>query len=271
VIHWTEGMSTKRVRPGPGGGGRTHTVRRWEFPRGTVFGEVLLVKEHVFEVRTRSKDEKGKWQPNVYRPVVTREEYDRAVRDLGGDPGEPKVEIRRLRDGHPDRRAFDETAAIDVLSPQPEEVVLKLLSRPFKQARGKPWIVAEAEGEAVEGHAPSADSRFHIVPKDYDGGAVKVDQQTCMKCHADVKEREAGDFDARRDWYGRVRGDDGIFSFSVFDPKSISKDRAAVLPVRLDARLTDAGLLKHWKEVEEPKSPLLPPRITDVLMPSSKE
>src|SRR5690606_35933621 len=52
----------------------------WTYPNDTVFGEILSLKDSEgkkwpFEIRTRQK-RNNKWIPNVYRPVVDREEYD---------------------------------------------------------------------------------------------------------------------------------------------------------------------------------------------------
>lgn len=49
-------------------------------------------------------------------------------------------------------------------------------------------------------------------------------------------------FSSGRQWYGRVRGADQIFSFHPFALESIA-DNGASLPVRMRRELTDAGII----------------------------
>lgn len=228
VRHWSEWMY-KNSSP------NWHWTKRWVYPEGTIFGEVLLNQGHVFDVRIRKKVD-GKWHSNAYRPVLTRDEYNEFLGIEGSN-----VTIKTLKNDHP-TTVFNEKAAIDSLESIPKERVVELLNKPFRSAKGIPWITHKG----VSGFAPTTDSDFHIVPKNYDGGFISVDNKSCMKCHEDVK-KEVGEFDSPRDWYGLISGDDNIFSFHPFDPDYIYKS-AAPNVARFNRKLIDANLLKHWND-----------------------
>jgi hypothetical protein len=61
------------------------------------------------------------------------------------------------------------------------------------------------------------------------------------------------EFEPRRDWYGRIRGSDGIFSFHPFAPESISHNGSG-LPVRLNPRLVEAGIVEPYDAGRHPAS-----------------
>lgn len=216
---------------------------RWSYPEGATFGEALFVTDkrgakYAFEVRTRTKVS-GKWHPNVFRPFRDRAQLAEWLAD---QPERitlvpPQTTTYRLRNPHPNRTSVDVTAVADELPALPEEVVKRALNLPFSSVFSKPWIT---QGE-MEGFAPTVSGGFSIVPPDYAGALFRVDKSSCMDCHRDVL-NHVDYFDLKRDWYGRVRGDDGIFSFHPFDPACISTT-GNPLPVRLRKELVDAGLL----------------------------
>ena len=67
---------------------------------------------------------------------------------------------------------------------------------------------------------------MHAVPQDRESAGQQV--------------REAG-----RDWYGRIRGSDGIFSFHPFDPNSISGNGYPA-PVRMRDELVSSGVIERY-------------------------
>lgn len=220
-------------------------VTRWHYPDRTTFAEVLLVADgqgdrHAFELRTRTKVQ-GRWRPNVFRPFATRAELADWLRENAPGvrlpPADPTV--GRLRSPHPDRTAVDLTAAVDELPEFPAAVVDRMLARPFRSTMGEEWV---RKGD-VPGYAPTTKAAYGPVPKDYDGAFLEMSTKACMTCHADVLEH-ADSFDFRRDWYGRVRGDDAIFSFHVFEPADISRNGVSTRP-RVRQALVDAGLLRQ--------------------------
>jgi hypothetical protein len=220
----------------------------WVYPEGTAFGEILTVPhprghDYTFEVRTRTKHS-GEWLPNVYRPFADVEEFDAAVSALVPDWKHPQPtpeDVERKRNHHP-VVLFNREAVKDVLPTLEPEIVEKLLSRPFKSVLGKVWATVQSDGKTVEGFAPTATTDFHIVPRGYEGHYLEVSKTSCMACH-ETALKHADEFQSGRDWYGRVRGSDAIFSFHIFDPSCISGNGSA-LPVSLNQRLIDAGLLK---------------------------
>jgi hypothetical protein len=231
----------------------------WQYPAGTTFGEILLVSDpkgydHTFEMRTRTRSEKG-WTMNAFRPFTTQGELAARIREL--EPkwrekpalvkivkGETERDERlRLVNQH-ELITFDATALQTHLPPIDADLVTKLLDTPFKSALGQEW---KRGADGTEAYAPTTDADFHIVPKNYRGGFVEVSSTSCMRCH-DSTLKHARDFQALRDWYGRVRGSDNIFSFHIFQPGSISHNGFSSEP-SLRRELVNAGMLRHWQEV----------------------
>jgi len=246
---WQESLSPDRY-------GQT---LRWEYPPGTIFGEILTLRspqggDFTFEVRTRGKQSDGSWKMNAYRPFTTPAELTAAVKRHAPNwkkdekaaalvkhlQAPPTPNIFTLQDRHPQPALQPHRAQVDYLPPIDEKLVEKLLTKtPFKSALGQDWQVVDG----VAGHAPSTHAEFHIVPREYTAAFFSVDSKGCMACH-DTAGKHADDFDYGRDWYGRVRGDDRIFSFHPFAPESISFNGVA-RPVSFRRELLDAGLLKQ--------------------------
>jgi hypothetical protein len=240
-----------------GGGGYA-----WVFPAGTVFGEVLTLrgpdgKGYTFELRTRTKLE-DRWIPDVFRPFPTAESLAERIQELRPEwqsqpnlkravdhllKPTPTLHVARLTDAsHPRRREFDQTAAVDELPALDDRLVAELLTGTmFRSSQGETWRVAASRRAT---YAPTTTASFHIVPRHYDAGFIAVDQQSCSRCHSSVN-RHVDDFDAARDWYGRVRGSDQIFSFHPFEPGSISYNGFSSNP-RMRGSLIRAGLLEQY-------------------------
>jgi len=230
----------------------------WQYPAGTTFGEILLVTDPqgydwTFELRTRTRSDKG-WTMNAFRPFTTQAELAARIKEL--EPkwrdkpalakivaGEAEHEERLRLVNHHELITFDSTALQTALPAIDYELVRKLLDTPFKSALGQEWKRGE---DGTEAHAPTTDADFHIIPKNYRGGFVEVSSTSCMRCH-DSTLKHARDFQALRDWYGRVRGSDNIFSFHIFEPGSISHNGFSNEP-SLRRDLINAGLLQPWQE-----------------------
>jgi hypothetical protein len=240
----------------PYDGGRPSYV--WQYPTGTIFGEVLLVSDpegydYTFELRTRLRTEKG-WAMNAFRPFTTHAELASRVKELApnwksrpelvalvsGD--DSRDEVWRLRNQH-DLVTFDSVAVSTPLPAIEHDLVRKLLDTPFRSALGQEW---KRNADGVEAFAPTTEADFHIVPKNYQGGFIEVSSKSCMRCH-DTTLKHASEVQYRRDWYGRVRGSDNIFSFHIFEPSSISHNGFGREPA-LRQDLLAAGLLKQWEE-----------------------
>ena len=213
--------------------GPNYQVRRlsWRFPVGTVFVEVLFIRDErrqpwPFTVRMRQRGD-DYWDVAVFRPVPTRD-------DLAEEfTFEPKyVQPGRVRAVHPNAVAFDEEAVWDVLPLLQPDDVRRLLSRPFVDCTGVDW------SEAVE---PTSVQRFSLVPANYDGTLAGNEPTACANCHEHVA-KHVSEFDRARDWYGFIRGSDGIFSFQPVDQSSVAGN-GNPLPIRLRSDLTRAGLI----------------------------
>jgi hypothetical protein len=228
----------------------------WRYPAGTTFGEILLVsdgqgQDWTFELRTRTRTNKG-WTMNAFRPFTTHAELAARIKELEPNwaerpalvkivNGEAVREERLRLVNHHDLVTFDATALETHLPAIDKALVRKLLDTPFKSALGQEW---KTGADGTQAFAPTTTADFHIVPKNYRGGFVEVSSKSCMRCH-DTTLKHAGDFREPRDWYGRVRGSDNIFSFHIFEPASISHNGFGTEP-ELRAELARAGLLKRW-------------------------
>jgi hypothetical protein len=196
-------------------------VVEWRYPAGTIFVETLTTHGKVFEVRTRTKNREGRWTANVYRPYADAEDLKEKLRKLG------TVDARKLADAidnlprkyseiqnpHP-VKTFEFKGYREDLPEIPESLAETILSWDFE---------ANASWKS-DCHAPSTRSAsLSIVAKDYQGFMVRPDSKGCAQCH-DTTLASTSKMETGRDWYGRVRGSDGIFSFHIFDSESFVRE-----------------------------------------------
>jgi hypothetical protein len=239
---------------GPGGG------YGWTFPNGAVLGEVLSIhgpdgRDYTFELRLRTR-EVGYWEVDVYRPFPTAADLAGRIKQLR--PGwkahtnlvqfcshleeQRPLAVQSLADYQPLVRTFRQTMGVDELPPLDAALVTELLTTtPFRSALGRVW---RQDARGVATCAPTTTSPFHIVPINYDAGFVSLDSQSCMRCHITTNQ-SVRNFDSGRDWYGRIRGSDGIFSFHPFAPESVSGN-GYTAPVRMRSELTAAGVIAPY-------------------------
>lgn len=232
----------------------------WTFPVGAVLGEVLLMhgpdgKSYTFELRMRTR-EIDDWAVNVFRPFPTALSLAERIRELRPDwqddeklarlvnhlEGPTMLTRRTLEDGHP-RQAFSQTAGVDELpgTGDPELVAELLTTTKFQSCISERWREDEKGNVAF---APTTRVGFHVVPAKYDAGFIAVDRVSCSRCHSTVNQ-PVDRFQSGRDWYGRIRGSDGIFSFHPFEPGSVSYNGMANSP-SLRQEFIDAGLLAKY-------------------------
>ncbi len=232
----------------------------WVYPVGTVFGEVLTMKapwgtSYTFEMRLRVR-ENGDWNVDVYRPFPTAEDLSHRIKELRPEwsknaqlaklvkhlDSPVKMQKRVLADNHPGRVIY-QTMGVDTLPPAGDDaLVVKLLTQTtFQSALGSTW---RKSTNGLHTCAPTTTARFHVVPANYDAGFIEADRVSCRRCH-ETTNRHVRDFQAGRDWYGRVRGSDGIFSFHPFDPSSISHNGYGGTP-QMRSELVRGGLLERF-------------------------
>jgi len=235
----------------------------WTFPVGAIVGEVLMLPSPnydyycTFEVRLRIR-EKGDWAVDVYRPYSSAEDLAKRITELRPNWKDSEklthvinsllekknLTVDRLVDFHP-RRSFDETMGEDYLpSIEDEKLVVELLTKtPFQSVLGKPWRYGKNNKWTA---APTTSADFHIVPANYDAGFVEVDRESCIRCHETVG-MHVRDFQFGRDWYGRVRGSDGIFSFHPFHPAYISGNGSGGRPL-MRGDMIEGGVLARYNQ-----------------------
>ena len=239
----------------------------WTFPVGTVFGEVLTLRgpdrrDYTFEVRIRTRIV-GQWEVDVLRPFPTAADLAERVKQLRPDwqqqpqlvklcqhcqSAKPLTE-RVLADRQPRRRVFRQQMGVDYLPEisDPKLIGDLLIGTKFRSALGATWRDAP---NGAETHAPTTAASFHVVPAGYDAGFVAVDSQSCARCHDSVN-KLVRDFNAGRDWYGRIRGSDGIFSFHPFAIGCISCNGGSQ-SVSLRRELVQAGVLERYSARRHP-------------------
>ncbi len=239
----------------------------WTFPVGAILGEVLQQRGpdgryYTFELRLRNREEND-WGVDVFRPFPTAEDLARRIRELRPQPDgqaalislishleEPKkLPNQTLADRHP-RRTFDQRMGVDVLPPLDDALAIELLTTTtFRSALGETWR------HGVDGNytfAPTTSDRFHVVPQNYDAGFISVDRFSCIRCHETVNQN-VNRFQAGRDWYGRIRGSDGIFSFHPFALSTVSSSGFGH-GVAMRRELIDAGVIAAYQQTAHSKN-----------------
>jgi len=217
----------------------------WAFPHGTVFVELLarrLSNGSVvpFEVRTRTREE-GEWAVDVFRPFVHASDLSAALARLGQHEESVRLVRKpvrfsvRLHDTQHKHPAIDIHGVSERLPHYSADLVKNLLQgRVFESALGEDW---REQGPVT---APSGG----IYPENY-RAVMSVDRESCFNCHRSTNV-SVSHFDSERDWYGNVRGSDGILSFHIFDQSGISMDGRNV-PVVFRSELLKWGLLVRYK------------------------
>jgi hypothetical protein len=210
--------------------GFTWSVGR--YPVGTKVLEFLVMNvDRVFEVRVLEKVANGdvfevsnNWKPRWYRAVRDSKE----LLELTADDSyhakltahySGKLPSVHLADRNHDQPVFNVETIMDELPPMTPELLAKIYSRPFQEVTDIPWH--------TEGRSCFAPSGGFVVNK-YRGSHFASTE--CITCHSTVM-KHASDFQLFRDWYGRVRGTDGIFSFPMCDESCVAHNGINVRPV----------------------------------------
>jgi len=238
----------------------------WTYPLGTVFGEVLYRKcpdgfLRTFEVRTRTRMTND-WDVDVFRPFPTAQDLATRIKELRPEWADnaslkkvveqleaaKKLPTKRLEDDHPSP-VFRQTMGVDTLPALEDDALVNdlLMKTEFRSTLGREWRVGT---NGVKSFAPTTKASYHVVPKNYDAGFIEVDSTSCMRCH-NTTNQSVDRFDGGRDWYGRIRGSDGIFSFHPFEPSSVSGNGFGSHPSMRDS-LVNAGLLQKFNRKKHP-------------------
>lgn len=248
--------------------GNSGSTWRWMYPDGTVFGELLGMREangytYPFELRLRIR-EGGNWAVDCYRPFPTAADLvdriqkepnwqdtpslSKLVQHLEGDFAFAKVRLRD-RSG----KGFDQTSYVDVLPPinDPDLVARLLVETVWRSALAEDWRKAQ-NNQAVNAPTVNPGTGFHIVPEGYSAYAFAVDRVDCMQCHEHTN-RAVSTFEFNRGWYGRIRGSDGILSFHPIARQSISGNGSRLV-VQINPKLSQSGLAERFDTTRHPSS-----------------
>lgn len=203
----------------------------WTYRPGTVFGEVLFIKdgENLLptEIRVRTRMVDG-WAMNAFRPFPEATDLAAAIKDRKPNwEGTPNLRalVHYLGDATTLKAAslraatglastFSQDGYIDVLPDfKDDELVRTLLkSTPFRAAYDTAW---KTNGNKVT-YAASTKSKLSIVPNNYMAGLIQVTDDSCMRCHKEAGRLVSEFYDALY-LYGEIWGKDGIFSFHPYD------------------------------------------------------
>jgi hypothetical protein len=208
----------------------------WSFPKGTVLGEIVMMKDGASlvaaELRVRERYA-TEWATNVFRPFPTAKTLAAAIRQhtptwasapnlkatVDALENNSTLTARRL-----DSPAFGGLVTLEgaVDAPLPavgdDALVRDLLkATPFVGAYGTTW---KTDGTARAYGPTGPASAFSFVPAGFDTGLLEVRESTCHKCH-DQGGTFIGDIVDQAVLYGDVWGVDRIFSFHPFEPSLI--------------------------------------------------
>ena len=164
---------------------------------------------------------------------------------------EEPVEMKKytLADKQPAKRTFSQSMGVDALPEiQDQKLVNQLLTgTEFRSTSGEVWRQSPS---GVKTYAAATASKFNIVPAGYDAGFVQVDRTSCTRCHNSVL-KPVSDFNPGRDWYGHIRGSDGIFSFHPFSPETVSGNGIGG-GVQMRTSFEKAGVIAKYDQAKHP-------------------
>lgn len=235
-------------------------VYQWIFPTGTIVGEILAFYpdganySYIYEIRVRKRTFHS-WEMDVFKPFQTVKELASKLREYGREDLATKLETPnllnwRLTENNTRQAIFRVEMPLDFLPEfNDDELVKKLLQEPFYSSTGMPWRWND-EGKTVT-NGPFTKENFSIVPANYLGSMVALTNESCTKCHRTTLHHSneftpnLGGNPAGREWYGRERGSDGIFSFHIFDPSCISGNGTS-MSVVLRQKLVQTGYIAQF-------------------------
>lgn len=263
VVYWNQPL------PDYGRDGNGSSSWRWRYPNGTVFGELLGMRRpnkftYAFELRLRTR-EGDQWAVDVFRPFPTAKDMASRIKELRPNWKEDAklVTLMQHLEGNFNFQevtvrdnsgvGFNRTVKVHPLPPiDDDQLVAELLvTTRWKSALGEAWK-QDATAGVVNAPTVVQNASMHIVPTNYGAHAFGADREECMNCHKHTNAAVAA-FSPNREWYGRIRGSDGIFSFHPWSRSSISPN-GTYRPVRLNPLLYNAGLVERYNQGQHPAS-----------------
>jgi hypothetical protein len=208
-----------------------HLAWNWEYPNGTIVGEVIFIVDGQSllptEVRMRKRYASG-WATNAFRPFPEAASLSSAIRakrpNFASNPALAAVVAQldgggaltptRLAVDGPFQGLFDQSGALDVLPDFGDPALVRelLTTTPFASAYGSTWRAAGG----LTAFAASTASDLSIVPKNAAHGLLEVNEASCTRCHKNGGE-PLEKYYFPLSLYGEIWGKDGIFTFHPFD------------------------------------------------------
>ncbi|MBY0371839.1 hypothetical protein K2X33_14235 [bacterium] len=214
-----------------------HTRYHWMFPVGTVFGELIFIKNgssdsYIYEIRTRVRKADG-WTVDVFRPFPTSDDFlnalenkrrersswqtSSAITNLVDYTRTLSSQVTETLQPYNFKSAFTSVqGGVDYLPAvdDPQILIDLLKETGFQSTKGKYW----KQTGGVSSWAPSTKADFHIVPKNNSAAFFEVSDTFCNRCHQDAG-RPIKDYYFDVQLYGEIWGEDEIFSWHPFDAK----------------------------------------------------
>jgi hypothetical protein len=236
----------------------------WMFPRGTVIGEMIYVRDDAgqlfpVELRTRTRQETS-WSVNIFRPFPEATDLSEAVkrlrpswqsdstlRALVAHLENPRTLTAKTLTSPGFDNVFQASGWLDVIpSFGDDDLVRELLSTtPFVAAYGAVW---KQDGDDAT-YAASTNAAFSIVPRRYFAGLLEVTDESCARCHAEAG-RGLDSFEWATILYGDLWGSDRIFSFHPWDQSRYGTFNTENRSVRPE--LTASGLVERYDAARHP-------------------
>jgi hypothetical protein len=208
----------------------------WSYPKGTVVGEIIFVKDGAnfvtTEIRTRERFA-DRWATNSFRPFPTAKSLAAAIKQRRANwqatPGlksavEALENDATLEAKKVDSPAFSNLVTLEgaVDAPLPDlgdaALVRELLTKTkFVSAYGTTW---KTNGTLKAFGPTGGAAPLGLIPDRAELGLLEVRETTCEKCH-NQGGWFIGDLVDAAVLYGDIWGVDRIFSFHPFEPSAI--------------------------------------------------
>ncbi len=210
-----------------------HLWWQWQFPNGTLLGEVLFVQNGSTllpcEVRTRERFPAG-WATNVFRPFPEAAGLVAAIkaaRPTWATSPSLSALVLQLQSSTTFTPltltatgltgSFNQTGVLDQLPDFGDDALVTqlLTTTTFVSAYQAVW--RQTGDQTQQAFAPStATTNLSIVPNNYQAGLIAVNETSCSRCHA-LTGQELANWYPGLTLYGDVWGTDNVFTFHVFD------------------------------------------------------
>jgi hypothetical protein len=209
-----------------------HLWWQWQFPNGTLVGEVLFIEDGAnllpCEIRMRQRYPGG-WATNVFRPFPESASFVAALeaaRPSWASTPTLAAVVSQLQGGAFTplqltatglTGTFDQAGFLDPLPDLGDDDLVRqlLTTTTFVSAYDSVW--RQSGDGTQQAYAASTNATdLSIVPGQYQAGIIAVGETSCTRCHQNTGQ-ELGNWYPGLTLYGDVWGTDDVFTFHVFD------------------------------------------------------